>query len=288
MKCTKCGAEWKSSVDTSISKCPFWQTPLLEVPTACTPEKPEEVLKYIIDQFGVDVLKDTRRLNSLLSDLLFDKRKKMIANMINNGLSREIYALLSVDELDRNMRLKNLQVTFVEEYGYGESQVQFMVDCLIYALGWITELEDTSQEKLGGTEQTLATRIEQSPEYPELVCQGGFYGYRYKDGKMLTSFMYERAGIFNEGFACVRSNGKYGFIDINGCEVIPFKYNDAWSFGEGLAPVKLIGKYGFIDKSDREVIPFKYDFAEKFSEGVAPVKLNGKHGFIDRHGNKVI
>ena len=66
------------------------------------------------------------------------------------------------------------------------------------------------------------------------------------------------------------------------------RYDFAGVFSEGFAAVKLNGKYGFIDKTGREVIPCKYDYTFKFSEGFAAVELNGKYGFIDKKGKPLL
>ena len=54
-------------------------------------------------------------------------------------------------------------------------------------------------------------------------------------------------------------------------EFIAPKYEDAGLFSDGLAPVKQDGKWGYIDETGKTVIPFQYDIAGIFSEGYALV-----------------
>lgn len=98
---------------------------------------------------------------------------------------------------------------------------------------------------------------------------------------------YEIVGIYSEGLAYVKQNGKYGFINEAGEEVVPLKYDNALFFQEGLAQIKLGDKWGFVDKEGKEIIPPKYDFAGRFSEGRAVVKIGEKEYYIDKTG-KVI
>ena len=54
-------------------------------------------------------------------------------------------------------------------------------------------------------------------------------------------------------------------------QLISPQYEDAGMFSEGLAPVKKDGKWGYIDASNKLVIGFEYDVANLFSEGYAVV-----------------
>lgn len=54
-------------------------------------------------------------------------------------------------------------------------------------------------------------------------------------------------------------------------EPIAAQYDDAGLFIDGLAPVKKDGKWGFIDKNGNVAIDFQYDYAWRFNEGYAMV-----------------
>ena len=61
--------------------------------------------------------------------------------------------------------------------------------------------------------------------------------------------------------------------------IIEPQYEDAGMFFEGLAAVKMDGKWGYIDTENKVVIPFEYDYAGFFSEGYAVVGKNGTYSF---------
>lgn len=58
---------------------------------------------------------------------------------------------------------------------------------------------------------------------------------------------------------------------LNYTQAIAPQYEDAGIFSEGLAPVKKDGKWGYINENNEVVIPFQYDVAGIFSEGHAVV-----------------
>ena len=54
-------------------------------------------------------------------------------------------------------------------------------------------------------------------------------------------------------------------------EAVAPQYEDAGLFIDGLAPVKKNGKWGYIDETGKVVIGFQYDYAWRFNEGYAVV-----------------
>jgi WG containing repeat len=131
------------------------------------------------------------------------------------------------------------------------------------------------------------------------------WGYVNKNGEIVISPQFDRAGRFRDGMASVsgreyRGNGK--FVNRNG-KVISIKYSLVGDFSEGLAAVALpssVPEYknilsqdetAYVDRSGRVVIktginshhfdPYFHDF----SEGLAVVK---KRGYINRTGKVVI
>lgn len=117
-------------------------------------------------------------------------------------------------------------------------------------------------------------------------CQSGYIDY---SGRVLIPCRYSELGLYFDGLATVKSNGKYGFLDETGKQVISSVYDLAFSFEDGFAQVKINDKWGCIDKSGRQVIPCRYEELGSFSKyGFAIAKMNGKYGLIDRKTNVVI
>ena len=67
--------------------------------------------------------------------------------------------------------------------------------------------------------------------------------------KSKTGIKYDWVGIFYEGLACVKLNGKYGFVNTQDQIVVPIIYDYVGYFNEGLAGVKFKGIFGVISKT---------------------------------------
>ena len=106
--------------------------------------------------------------------------------------------------------------------------------------------------------------------------------------------LYDMAGPFMEGFACVARGGKYGILNRRGKKVLPLEYDNtkrrpgAYVFHEGLALVEKDGRMGFVNTKGKVVIPLQYESAFYFTEGLAPVCKDGAWGYIDHQGREVI
>ena len=120
------------------------------------------------------------------------------------------------------------------------------------------------------------------------------YGFIDKTGKVVIPLIYEFAGDFHEGLACVKNkgDGKCGFLDKTGKLAVPCAYYTVSDFQEGLAIVSKDYKYGVIDKAGKEVVPCVYYYINNFREGLAlaieEIEEDGKIGYIDETGNLVI
>ena len=84
-------------------------------------------------------------------------------------------------------------------------------------------------------------------------------------------------------------NGKWGFIDTLGNVIAPMIYEDAGYFSDGLACVKQAGKWGYINTSGEMVIPCEFDddhYSSRldFNNGYAVINKDGKFVVIDKTG----
>jgi len=138
---------------------------------------------------------------------------------------------------------------------------------------------------------------------------------------------FEAIGMYSEGYAAAKANGKWGVIDLSTGWLIPAEfdeiiqdelgrcygqgavfvrtgglvylivdgsyvgdaYEDAHPFTEeGYAAVKKNGKWGFVDVGGVEVIKFVFDDALSFGQHLAAVKYGEYWGYISRYGQMVI
>ena len=138
---------------------------------------------------------------------------------------------------------------------------------------------------------------------------------------------FQQFGMYSNGYAAAKTNGKWGVINVSSQWLIPPEYDriiqdelgrcyargavfvgggdgirlivdnkligsvyeDARPFtNEGYAAVKSGGKWGFIDLTGTIVIDFQFEDALSFGQHLAAVKLNGLWGYISMSGNIVI
>jgi hypothetical protein len=123
----------------------------------------------------------------------------------------------------------------------------------------------------------------------------GKWGFEDRLHRVVIPYMYDYAGNFNEGLACVgigeKDDMKYGYIDRRGNIVIPLVYDKPAQFIDGTAYVMKDGKYGTINKAGKEMIPIIYDwvgFHYKPNKGLVQVKLGDRRGFVRSNGDVVI
>lgn len=138
---------------------------------------------------------------------------------------------------------------------------------------------------------------------------------------------FEEFGMYSNGYAPVKQNGKWGLINTNGSEwlvepqyddiirdelgrayfqsayfaskggqvylyvdgeQIGNSYEDAKPFADGWAAVKRGGKWGFIDTAGNIQIDFQFDDALSFGQHLAAVEVDGQWGYVSKYGEVVI
>ena len=143
---------------------------------------------------------------------------------------------------------------------------------------------------------------------PQFITAGGFFDglaavskvpgkwyYINEKGEQFTSYQFEKASNFLNGFACVRLGGKTGYLSRKGNLIhMSVMWDDDsidgfWGqFSEGLGSYKKGKLYGYIDETGIEVIPAQFDFVNAFKDGLAEVQIGHKQGMIGRDGKFVI
>ena len=134
------------------------------------------------------------------------------------------------------------------------------------------------------------------PLYP--IRENGQYGYMNKNGEVVISPRYDRAGYFSEGLACVKIDGKLGFIDKSGNNMIEPQFDRCYDFNEGYALVFEKHKQLLIDKTGKTIYSIHGDKGDlcEFHEGYARVstwhiwfgKVMYKYKYIDYSGRTVL
>jgi hypothetical protein len=130
-----------------------------------------------------------------------------------------------------------------------------------------------------------------------LVDRKEKWGYMNNKGEMIIKPQYDKAMLFNEGYAVVfefNNNLRLpvicSIIDKNGKKINSDNLIEAYGFSEGLAYVFTDKMFsGYIDTSGNTVINLGNSLGNKFSEGLAAISNeNMKFGYINKNGENVI
>jgi hypothetical protein len=110
----------------------------------------------------------------------------------------------------------------------------------------------------------------------------------------VVSQLFEDAGVFSEGHAAVKADGRWGYIDKTGRVVIKPQFESAEPFSDGLAAVSVgVNRVGYVDTAGQVAIPPTYVSGRKFTRGLARVTKMGAPGrgtamsYIDKSGKEV-
>ena len=152
-------------------------------------------------------------------------------------------------------------------------------------------------------------------------------GWKRANSSLKTAApLFEEIGMYQDGHAAARQDGKWGVIDESGAWVIQPQYDDVlrdelgrcWSqgavfvrqgqevlllvdgeetaggfedarpFADGYAAVKRDGLWGFLDRTGQVVLDFQYEDALSFGQHLAAVRTGSFWGYISRTGELVI
>lgn len=174
MKCNNCGKEWDPMEVGGTGRCPECGQEVLAGISREVTDLPEETMRYIVERFGMETLMDGKRVANLLADISRNDRKRMIANILQDGLSRKMYELAALEGLEREIGLRTLMGSFTEQYGYGKEHVSYVMDCLKYALGWIERVDG------GGNKVTLLEEKKVRVAFLEVKKKGLFSSDKFE------------------------------------------------------------------------------------------------------------
>jgi hypothetical protein len=104
--------------------------------------------------------------------------------------------------------------------------------------------------------------------------------------RTLTAERFEAVGLFHDGLAAVKLDGKYGLIRADGSWAIEPKFDAAEPFQSDLVIVKVDGRAGIISVTTGAwVTQTRFDDICSLGRGVVGVMLDGKMGAIDERGH---
>jgi uncharacterized protein (TIGR02145 family) len=146
MNCSKCKAEWTPPVGRTITQCPFCGEALVVTAFASKEAALHEMLHSIVQQFGREILGETR-LRGLISDLMPNTEKKylrILKQAVDDRVGTKLLEMDSDTFAVRTMKISSLKDTFKNNNAFNHT-ADYVVDCFLFALGWF---EGTPMEKL--------------------------------------------------------------------------------------------------------------------------------------------
>lgn len=152
MKCEKCNSEWNSS--RSIQVCPFCGASLVQTET----KKPEDIICFIVNEYGIDVLRNKKLLLSYFCDYAPFMTKEY--KLLKNSCSTDFIAILLSSDASKNSReiaAKKATRLLMEDCFMSDEYATSVVSWITASLKWEPINTNTQQERTGGKETTYVT-----------------------------------------------------------------------------------------------------------------------------------
>ena len=156
MKCEKCKSEWNSS--RSLQVCPFCGESLVQPES----KKPEEILCYIVDEYGVEVLQKKKLLLSYFSDFAphLNKEYKLLKNCCSTDFISILLSSGSSND-SREIAIKKATRLLMDDCFISEEYASTVIEWITYSLGWdnTVSLTVTANTDVLGKKPNLNTAI---------------------------------------------------------------------------------------------------------------------------------
>ncbi len=164
MECIKCGSEWKSKVNSEV--CPFCgeklETEVCEI--LCFNNMPE-VLKHIVNTYGLDAYKNTSLLLAYISDLApqLNSEKRLLKMCAESGVMEQIADSYNIATDERELFLKKATRILCEQYFLNEKASANVLSWISYGIGWIHDsaTEDKKEEMIPVAKETHNQDVEE-------------------------------------------------------------------------------------------------------------------------------
>lgn len=104
-----------------------------------------EAIKELVAQFGENIVTEVR-LTNLLADLNgyqdYPAMKMVLKDILKAGYGKKLFDIYSKDAQNAIRKSVNYAQTFAIESNYKEDLVSYAFDCLLFALGCITTINE--------------------------------------------------------------------------------------------------------------------------------------------------
>jgi uncharacterized protein (TIGR02145 family) len=136
VNCSKCKAEWTPPAGRTINHCPFCGEALIAATFASKEAALHELLHSIVQQFGREILGETR-LRGLISDLMPNTEKKylrILKQAVDDGVGTKLLEMHSDTLAVRTLKIAALKENFRNNNAFNHT-ADYVIDSYLYALG---------------------------------------------------------------------------------------------------------------------------------------------------------
>lgn len=223
-KCSICESEWNSSVKST--NCPFCGNVLFDESKKFT--EISEVFTFIIDFYGVDIIKDKRTFVSLLGDYApsLENERKLVKIALESGVYKTIIDANDKDESEREICVDRMIAKLQDQFFLSPEWSQKVVSWLIGYLKWDVSFVENcfspiSVENIGhsisntGFDAIVYDRFNRDPDYisaqknvrsENYNIAFNLYETAYKKGNVLAGV--KLALLYSDGLGVEQSKEK--------------------------------------------------------------------------------
>ena len=192
MKCSNCGSEWSVSVKiaSQISKCPFCNMPLTRNDNTI-----KSVLRWVVEDRGLEVFNNSNLLNGILGDLVKDeeKEKRKIRLALSCGAGTLFYKIVTRSNGSLlKTDIREFQIN-LEDCGFSEDFIDYILNSFLYAISYSTIYEDNttadaSSYKNCDRESSIKTLTQSQSNKGRYLLKSAILLYSQKNYKAKNAF----------------------------------------------------------------------------------------------------
>ena len=192
MKCSNCGSEWSVSVKiaSQISKCTFCNMPLTRNDNTI-----KSVLRWVVEDRGLEVFNNSNLLNGILGDLVKDeeKEKRKIRLALSCGAGTLFYKIVTRSNGSLlKTDIREFQIN-LEDCGFSEDFIDYILNSFLYAISYSTIYEDNttadaSSYKNCDRESSIKTLTQSQSNKGRYLLKSAILLYSQKNYKAKNAF----------------------------------------------------------------------------------------------------
>ena len=102
-----------------------------------------EILKDIVATYGVDLIKDSHRVNALLMDLAPNnsRERKLVCSVLREGVGSELISVVDKADMEQRQCIRRCVIQIKNETWIAEEAAEFAIQVIAYSLGINCEIK---------------------------------------------------------------------------------------------------------------------------------------------------